>query len=75
MNIKYLYTSLSIVITAFLVIAAIDTNGNSDNEKTNKDIIKFSHALHKEATDCASCHVKVTESTSLNDRLMPDHDA
>lgn len=70
MKIKYFYLGLALSIIIFLTIAAI--NEGSKPEKTNKDIIKFSHSVHKEITDCASCHTNVVESTSLNDRLLPD---
>ncbi len=71
MKIKYLYAAFSLVIITFITIAAIDSN-NVEPEKTNKDIIKFSHSVHKEISDCASCHTTVAESTSLNDRLLPE---
>ncbi|MEW6195286.1 MAG: cytochrome c3 family protein [Bacteroidota bacterium] len=71
MKIKYLYALLSLIVVTFLTVAAIDSN-NVEPEKTNKDIIKFSHSVHKEVTDCASCHTSVPESTSLNDRLLPE---
>lgn len=72
MKIKLLYGSLSLIILLFLTIAAIDINKSDEPQKTNKDVIKFSHAVHKEVTDCASCHTGVMESMSLNDRLLPE---
>lgn len=72
MKIKLLYGSLSLIIILFLTIAAIDINKSDEPQKTNKDVIKFSHAVHKEVTDCASCHTNVIESKSLNDRLLPE---
>ena len=39
--------------------------------KNNKNIIKFSHELHNEVTDCASCHSSASEAESLSDRLLP----
>ncbi len=74
MKIKFLYAALSLTIVVFLTIAAIGSNGSDNPAKTNKSIIKFSHAVHKDATDCATCHAQVPESTSLNDRLLPNHD-
>ncbi len=74
MKIKYFYTALSAAIILFLSIAAVGSGGTEENNKTNKDIIKFSHAVHFEATDCATCHVGVMESTTLNDRVFPNHD-
>ena len=60
------------MIVFILTIAAINSGNSDEQKKTNKDIIKFSHKVHKEITDCASCHAAVTESTSLNTRLLPD---
>ena len=74
MKIKYFYAAASLVIAAFLTIAATGSTGDTNPKVPNKGIIKFSHKVHAEVTDCASCHVKVPQSTSLNDRLMPDHD-
>ena len=74
MKLKFLYAALSLAIVGFLTIAAVGSEESGGPDVPNKKIIKFSHALHKDITDCASCHVKVPESTSLNDRLLPDHD-
>lgn len=74
MKIKFLYAAFSLSVVVFLSIAAIGSNEGEETAKTNKDIIKFSHAVHKEATDCASCHINVSESTSLTDRYLPNHD-
>ncbi len=57
---------------AFNAFSADEDNGVSNG---NDKIIKFSHKLHSEATDCKTCHSKVVESKSLNDRLLPDHTA
>jgi hypothetical protein len=72
MKIKYFYTVFVLCLICFLTIAAIDSNGSGNNEKTNKDIIKFSHKAHKEVTDCASCHTAVSESATLTARLLPE---
>jgi hypothetical protein len=72
MKIKYLYSALALSLICFLTIAAINKNGNGEQEKTNKDVIKFSHKAHKEITDCASCHTGAAESVSLNTRLLPE---
>lgn len=71
MKIKFLYAVLSLAIIVLITIAAIDSN-NVSLGKTNKDIIKFSHAVHKEVTDCATCHDKTAESATLKDRLLPE---
>ncbi len=72
MKIKYFYTGLALVLIFFLSIAAITKNEKDGEERTNKEIIKFSHKVHKEQTDCASCHALVSESTSLKTRLLPE---
>lgn len=72
MKIKLLYVTLSLLTIFFLTFAAIDNKYSDEPQKTNKDIIKFSHAVHKEVTDCASCHTNVMESISLKDRLLPE---
>jgi hypothetical protein len=72
MKIKLLYGTLSLIILYFLSIAAIDIDNSDEPKKTNKDVIKFSHAVHKEVSDCASCHTNIMESISLNDRLLPE---
>lgn len=71
MKIKYFYTALGLLIVGFLTIAAISSNNLSD-EKSNKDVIKFSHKKHSEVSACADCHTNVSSSTSLKDRLLPE---
>ena len=73
MKLKYLYSSLLFIILSMLLLNAfiIQEDGSG---KSNKDIIKFSHQFHKELTDCETCHKAVTKSTTLKDRLMPNHD-
>ncbi len=71
MKIKYFYAAFGLLLVCFLSVAAISSNGGN-KEKTNKDIIKFSHSTHKEVTDCAGCHTAVSESTSLKVRLLPE---
>jgi hypothetical protein len=71
--IKNFYISIFTISTALLLFAAF-LNQQSDPVKNNKDLIKFSHTLHSEFVECADCHSTVSESISLNDRLLPDHD-
>ncbi len=71
MKIKIFYAALSVILICFITIAAFSANGDEET-KSNKDIIKFSHAVHKDVTDCAGCHTKASESTSLKDRLLPE---
>lgn len=73
MKIKYLYAALSVIIVLFLTIAAIgNDSANPKISDGNRNVIKFSHKVHKDVTDCASCHTGVSESVSLNDRLLPE---
>lgn len=71
MKIKHLYFGITILIVGFLSLAAIKSDDAKDPGKTNKDLIKFSHSFHKELAQCSDCHTKVSESTSLDDRLLP----
>ncbi len=72
-KLKVLYLFVLISSLVFMIIGAIG-NSKADEPQTNEGRIKFSHSLHKDITDCQSCHSNVTESTSLNDRLLPNHD-
>lgn len=72
MKIKYFYAALALITVSFITIAAINSSGGDEPVKTNKDIIKFSHSVHKDIAECAECHTKVAESTSLNTRLLPE---
>ncbi|MEG8947739.1 cytochrome c3 family protein [Rosettibacter firmus] len=73
MKIKIFYAAIALSITIFLTIAAV--NERVEPQKTNKNIIKFSHSLHKEIAECTTCHTKAAESISLKDRLLPEKDA
>ncbi len=70
MKSKYLY--LIVFVTASVFLAFTYKGGGENGAQTNKDIIKFSHSLHSEAMDCASCHEGVASSKSLTDRLLPE---
>ncbi len=72
MKIKYFYAALALLLVSLLTIAAINSSGGDKPVKTNKDVIKFSHNVHKDIADCAACHAGVGESTSLNTRLLPE---
>ena len=71
--IKKLYIIIFLAAASFLLFAAFFSD-NTEPLKGNKDLIKFSHSLHSDLVECADCHSSVAESTSLNDRLLPDHD-
>jgi Cytochrome c7 and related cytochrome c len=72
MKIKYFYSALALSLISLLTLAAINKGDDGKPVKTNKDVIKFSHAVHKDVTDCAGCHSTVPESTTLNMRLLPE---
>lgn len=63
-----------VILGGFLLLSAFLVQ-NSDPVKSNKDLIKFSHSLHSDLVECSDCHTSVTESTSLTDRLLPNHDS
>jgi hypothetical protein len=71
--IKKFYITISILSIALLLFTAF-LSQKADPIKSNKELIKFSHALHYELVECADCHSSVAESISLNDRLLPNHD-
>jgi hypothetical protein len=71
MKIKYLYLVLILTLSSILTFTAFKSNSKLGECKKNDSIIKFSHLVHKDATDCASCHSGVKNSQSLSDRLLP----
>jgi hypothetical protein len=75
MKLKYLYFFIIPVITAILLFAAFSTGNTQEEKSGNEKILKFSHSLHAELADCQTCHSKAPESTSVKDRLMPDHES
>lgn len=72
MKIKYFYLLLTLSVTTLLLFSAFTSEDTKGDERNDK-IIKFSHKVHAEATDCASCHVKAAESESLKDLTFPGH--
>ena len=72
---KYIHLIVVFSAVLFLVLTAFygQKTENSGDLTNNSSLINFSHSLHAELADCADCHSKVTESVSLNDRLLPDH--
>jgi hypothetical protein len=71
--IKKFYIIVFLTAVTVLLFAAFLSQG-SEPMQNNQDLIKFSHSLHSDLVECADCHSAVVESTSLNDRLLPDHD-
>jgi hypothetical protein len=74
MKLKYTIFYLLIPIAGILLFVASSSNNAESGLTGNKSIIKFSHKLHKDVTDCETCHTAVKTSKSLNNRLMPNHD-
>lgn len=72
--IKKFYIIVFLTAVSVLLFAAFLSQG-SEPMQNNKDLIKFSHSLHSDLVECADCHSAVVESTSLKDRLLPDHDS
>lgn len=76
MKLKYFYFLLIPLLTGFLLITAFNQTPATDDEPTNnREIIKFSHSFHAEFAGCAECHTQAVESTSLKDKLLPDHES
>jgi hypothetical protein len=71
MRLKNIYILLAAVSIIFL---AFFSKESDDENRTNKDVINFSHSFHLDMAECGDCHTAVLESTSLNDRLLPDHE-
>lgn len=74
MKIKHFYIIVSFSTILFLLFSAFNSQSMTDEKVHNDSVIKFSHKLHAELADCQSCHSSVVESTSLTDRLLPNHD-
>lgn len=74
MKLKYYYLSLSILFFLVMIFAAFTAKVTSDAHADNSKIIKFSHQLHAELTECKNCHSAATEAVSLSDRLYPNHE-
>jgi len=72
---KYFYLLIIFTALGFFTFNAFFANEDFANQGGNEKLIKFSHKLHAEQTDCKSCHTKTADSKSLNDRLLPDHTA
>ncbi|MCX6152258.1 MAG: cytochrome C [Ignavibacteriales bacterium] len=73
MKLKYFYLIIIFSVAGFITFSAFASGEDVNPGNGNEKIIKFSHAVHSEATDCKGCHSKVSDSKSLNDRLLPDH--
>jgi len=69
-----IYISFLATAGLFLAVSGFLSNNSDDPVKTNKDLINFSHSFHSELAECSDCHSAVATSTTLNDRLLPNHD-
>lgn len=74
MKLTYVYTFILVAAVAFLLVSAFSVTQKKIPAAGNEEVIKFSHQLHADLVDCASCHQGVTESKSLKDRIFPNHD-
>ncbi len=66
--------SIIVLAAATFLFATAFTTQEEPAERTNEDIIMFSHSLHSELIECESCHAGILESASLSDRLLPEKD-
>lgn len=74
MKVIKLYITLGILVVLVLSITAFQNFPKIFGEdKTNKDIIKFSHRIHG-TFECENCHASVAEATNLSMRLLPAKD-
>ena len=74
MKLKYIYFFTLPLLAGVLLFTAFSSGSSPDAAKGNKGLIKFSHKVHKDVTDCASCHTAVPTSKSLSDNLLPSMD-
>lgn len=70
---KLFYINITAVLILFFISTAFLSNGDDPVQK-NDELINFSHSLHYDFVSCDECHSTVVESTSLKDRLLPNHD-
>lgn len=68
MNTKKYYLIIIVFIVGILSVAASKDDGQN---KTNKDLLKFSHSLHVEMTECQTCHSAAKNAETLDARMLP----
>lgn len=71
---KYIYLILTLAVTGFLAFNAFTSAEGSPKGTGNEKIIKFSHKVHAEVTDCQGCHSKAATSTEIGKDLYPNHE-
>ena len=74
MKLKHYYLIALPLILGMIFLSAFSSFNDGTEQTDNSKIIKFSHSLHKDNADCGDCHTSVDSSTTLNDRLLPNHD-
>src|SRR3989339_685663 len=74
MKLAYIYFTTLLAAAGILLLSAFNVGNQPGNDEENSGIIKFSHSLHADLLDCGTCHSSVAESTSLKDRLLPNHE-
>jgi hypothetical protein len=74
MKLNYLYLVVLPILIGLFILTASSSIDKPEGSEGNKSLIKFSHSLHIDLTDCESCHSAVLTSISLKDRLLPNHD-
>ena len=74
MKLRYIYVPFTLLIITLLGLTAF-TNKAVPTSTNNKDRIKFSHKVHSTLVDCESCHIGITEASSLRQRVVPTHES
>jgi hypothetical protein len=72
-KLKVLYLFIFFGTIGFLLVGAMSSIKDS-KPISNEGRIKFSHSFHKDLISCQDCHSSATESVSLKDNLLPNHD-
>ncbi|MEJ2195828.1 MAG: cytochrome C [Ignavibacteriaceae bacterium] len=75
MTIKHFYILVFTGLMLFLTFSAFFSKAPVDSMlEGNSKLINFSHQIHSDLAECADCHSAVEESTTLTDRLLPNHE-
>ncbi len=73
MKLKHFYFGISLCCLSFLLFTAFMAKPvkTQQEQLSASKKIKFSHKIHKDAVECASCHSGIAESGSLSEKLYP----
>jgi hypothetical protein len=71
MKMKYFYLAVFASLACFFIFSAFAEESSAEKKSDNEKVIKFSHSVHAELTDCASCHAKAAETEKLTADLLP----